>query len=108
MTSIDFPTPELQPGEGREASPGEWNTACTNNSLQAFRAVLEAIRNGVLVAAHDIPASQRKEIDRELGLMHWQLQEARKARDLPDELGTLHLMREAEIERMLAGMEGAA
>lgn len=94
MTIIDFPKPELQPGESRKLSDGQRSTDYTNNSLQAFRAVLEAIRNGVLVTARDIPKAQRKEIARELGFMHWGLQEARKARDLPDLPGTLHLQRD--------------
>lgn len=99
---------DLKPGEAHELSQDELAAILTDDSLQAFRSVLAAIREGVLVPARDIPAAQRKEIGRELGLMHWQLQQARKARDLPDLPGTLHLMREQDIERMLAEMEGAA
>lgn len=94
MSTIDFPRPELHPGEWRELSPGEWAAACADQSLQAFRSVLEAIRNRVLVVAADIPAAQRKEINRELSIMHWQLEEARRARALPDFPGTVHLVRE--------------
>lgn len=74
---------------------------CTDESLQAFRSVLEAIRNQVLVPARDIRAPQRHEIARELSIMYQHLEIARKARGLPDLPGTCHLMRERDIERLL-------
>lgn len=72
--------------------------------LVATHSLLQAIESEVLVVAQDIGLEQRREICREITLMRLQIDDAFDDAGLKKLPGSLHLLRETDIEESAGGV----